>query len=43
LLAVGGTLKDVDIYGVDQDNLRVLAQCKNDPEPWKLDYADSAC
>lgn len=35
LLAVGGTLKDVDIYGVDQDNLRVLAQCKNDPEPWK--------
>lgn len=34
LLAVGGTLKDIDIYGVDQDGCRVLAQCKNDPEPW---------
>lgn len=37
VLAVGGTLKAVDIYGVDQDGKRVLAQCKNDSEAWKRD------
>ena len=30
LLAVGSTLKDVDIYGVNSKGKRVLAQCKND-------------
>lgn len=30
LLAVGSTLKDVDIYGADRNGRRVLAQCKND-------------
>jgi hypothetical protein len=30
LLAVGSTLKDIDIYGVNRDGRRVLAQCKND-------------
>lgn len=30
LLAVGNTLKDVDIYGVDRHGNKVLAQCKND-------------
>jgi hypothetical protein len=35
LLAVGGTLKDLDIYGVSQEGKRVLAQCKNHSEPWK--------
>ena len=30
LLAVGSTLKDIDIYGVARGGRRVLAQCKND-------------
>jgi hypothetical protein len=30
LLAVGSTLKNIDIYGVNSDGRRVLAQCKND-------------
>jgi hypothetical protein len=34
VLGVGGTLKDVDIYGVDGEGQRVLAQCKNDSNPW---------
>jgi hypothetical protein len=33
LLAVGSTLKDIDIYGVNRDHKRVLAQCKNDAKP----------
>ncbi len=33
LLAVGSTLKDVDIYGVNRNGKRVLAQCKNDAKP----------
>ena len=33
LLAVGSTLKDIDIYGVNRDGKRVLAQCKNDSRP----------
>jgi hypothetical protein len=37
LLAVGGTLKDIDIYGVDDDGRRILAQCKNDSKPWKAE------
>ncbi len=35
LLAVGSTLKDIDIYGVNRDRKRVLAQCKNDAKPWE--------
>lgn len=35
VLGVGGTLKDVDIYGVAPDGQRVLGQCKNDSKPWK--------
>jgi hypothetical protein len=34
VLGVGGTLKDVDIYGVAKDGRRVLAQCKNDSSPY---------
>ena len=34
VLGVGGTLKDIDIYGVDSEGQRVLAQCKNDSKPW---------
>jgi phage host-nuclease inhibitor protein Gam len=34
-LAVGSTLKDIDIYGVDRDGRRVLAQCKNDAKTRK--------
>ena len=34
VLGVGGTLKDVDIYGVAKDGHRVLAQCKNDSRPY---------
>ena len=30
LLAVGSTLKDIDIYGVNHEGKRILAQCKND-------------
>lgn len=33
LLAIGSTLKDIDIYGVTRDSKRVLAQCKNDSKP----------
>lgn len=33
LLAVGSTLKDIDIYGVNRHGKRVLAQCKNDAKP----------
>lgn len=35
VLGVGGTLKDVDIYGVAPDGKRILAQCKNDSRPWE--------
>jgi hypothetical protein len=35
LLAVGSTLKDIDIYGVNRDGVRILAQCKNNAKPWK--------
>lgn len=35
LLAVGGTLKDIDIYGVNNNGQRILAQCKNSSNPWK--------
>lgn len=40
LLAVGSTLKDVDIYGVNRDGKRVLAQCKNDDRAWKAESVD---
>ncbi|KAL8965404.1 MAG: hypothetical protein Q9183_003869 [Haloplaca sp. 2 TL-2023] len=36
LLAVGGTLKSIDIYGVDGNGKRVLAQCKNDSKAWTV-------
>jgi hypothetical protein len=36
VLGVGGTLKDVDIYGVAKDGRRVLAQCKNDSRPYTV-------
>lgn len=35
VLAVGRTLKDVDIYGVGQGGKRILAQCKHNSETWK--------
>lgn len=35
LLAVGGTLKGIDLCGVDQNRRRVLAQCKNSSDPWR--------
>lgn len=35
LLAVGGTLKDIDLCGVDRDGKRILAQCKNNSTPRK--------
>lgn len=34
LLDIGRTLPMLDIIGVDRDGRRVIAQCKNDPEPW---------
>lgn len=36
LLGVGGTLKSIDIYGVDNRGNRVLAQCKNDSKAWSV-------
>ena len=49
LLALGSTLKDVDIYGVNRRGERVLAQCKNDAtkrkaeiiEEWAISLAAS--
>lgn len=35
LLSIGGSLKDIDIYGVGNNNKRILAQCKNTSKPWK--------
>ena len=35
VLGVGGTLKDVDIYGLAGDGKRLLAQCKNDSKRWR--------
>jgi hypothetical protein len=40
LLAVGGSLEDVDICGVDRDGARVLVQCKNDPKPWSREQVE---
>jgi hypothetical protein len=37
LLAVGGTLAEVDLYGVDGKGKRVLAQCKNNTAPYDPD------
>ena len=34
VLKIGGTLQGVDIYGVAGDGKRLLAQCKNDSDPW---------
>ncbi len=40
LLAVGSTLKDIDIYGATRDGVRVLAQCKNDATPRRAQTVD---
>lgn len=34
LLAVGSTLKNIDIYGVNDNGRRVLAQCQNDAKAY---------
>lgn len=36
LLGVGGSLKDIDLCGVDRDGTRLVAQCKNSSRKWKL-------